>query len=474
MDAIIPVIIVIIIVIIAYFHQKSLRRQSLGKTQIPTLAIFHPWCDDGGGGERVLWFIVMGLSTLLSKKIKIYIYTDSKINKDELIIKVYKQFNLQVNKDDITLIPLKFCSYLKPNNYPIFTLLFQNLASILVAINAAYNFEPDIYMDTTGFAFTFLIFKLFSFSKTVTYMHYPTITNDMIKVVQNRKKSFNNNETITRITFLTRFKLIYYKIMLYLYYLSGKCIDITIVNSKWTYNHIKQQWLNKTSLHLIYPPCGIEKTAKDIKIMNDKRNLRILSLGQYRPEKDQKMQLFIFKRILDELVGNIMYDELEFYMIGGCRNDKDFELLNKLKKLAIDLGINKKVKFIYNVDCDELNTLLETSLIGIHTMKDEHFGIGIVEMAANGLIVIAHKSGGPLLDIIKSNNLDNGYNLNKDCTGFLAQDINEYVFYLKKILSMSDDNLQNIRQNALNDMYLKFSDTVFIEKIINVFLTIIA
>lgn len=41
------------------------------------------------------------------------------------------------------------------------------------------------------------------------------------------------------------------------------------------------------------------------------------------------------------------------------------------------------------------------SWIGIHTMEAEHFGISVVEMLAAGLIVVAHNSAGPKMDIIK-------------------------------------------------------------------------
>lgn len=43
---------------------------------------------------------------------------------------------------------------------------------------------------------------------------------------------------------------------------------------------------------------------------------------------------------------------------------------------------------------------MSQALIGIHTMKDEHFGISVVDMMAAGLITIAHDSAGPRLDII--------------------------------------------------------------------------
>ena len=37
---------------------------------------------------------------------------------------------------------------------------------------------------------------------------------------------------------------------------------------------------------------------------------------------------------------------------------------------------------------------------GLHSMWCEHFGIGIVELMASGVIVVAHNSGGPKSDIV--------------------------------------------------------------------------
>jgi alpha-1,2-mannosyltransferase len=44
--------------------------------------------------------------------------------------------------------------------------------------------------------------------------------------------------------------------------------------------------------------------------------------------------------------------------------------------------------------------LFSRSKVAVHTMKEEHFGISIVEMMSAGLIVIAHDSAGPKMDII--------------------------------------------------------------------------
>lgn len=70
-------------------------------------------------------------------------------------------------------------------------------------------------------------------------------------------------------------------------------------------------------------------------------------------------------------------------------------------------------------------------------MKNEQFGIGIVEMMAAGLIILAHKSGGPKMDIIKEGE-----------TGFLACDIDSYVIMIEQILQMTDDEQNQIREHA--------------------------
>lgn len=50
--------------------------------------------------------------------------------------------------------------------------------------------------------------------------------------------------------------------------------------------------------------------------------------------------------------------------------------------------------------CDRLESYLREASVGIHTMWNEHFGISVVEMMAAGLVVVAHNSGGPSMDIV--------------------------------------------------------------------------
>jgi len=58
------------------------------------------------------------------------------------------------------------------------------------------------------------------------------------------------------------------------------------------------------------------------------------------------------------------------------------------------------VSFAVNVPLAELRQELGRATAGMHSMWNEHFGIGVVEMMAAGVLTVAHDSGGPRSDIV--------------------------------------------------------------------------
>ena len=46
-----------------------------------------------------------------------------------------------------------------------------------------YRYTPDIFIDTTGFAFSFFVAAIAG-CRVTTYTHYPTISTDMLSVVR--------------------------------------------------------------------------------------------------------------------------------------------------------------------------------------------------------------------------------------------------------------------------------------------------
>lgn len=70
----------------------------------------------------------------------------------------------------------------------------------------------DIYIDTMGYAFTMPIFRYIGGCKTGCYVHYPTISTDMLRRVKARVYAHNNSSYVTKNPFLTWLKTLYYQL----------------------------------------------------------------------------------------------------------------------------------------------------------------------------------------------------------------------------------------------------------------------
>ena len=75
----------------------------------------------------------------------------------------------------------------------------------------------------------------------------------------------------------------------------------------------------------------------------------MVSCGQFRPEKQHAQQLEIWKAALPKLPPGSL-----FYMIGGTRGEADVQLLNDLKKMAVDMNLKDSVRFVVNQPRDVL------------------------------------------------------------------------------------------------------------------------
>lgn len=121
-------------------------------------------------------------------------------------------FNINIEKDSVTFVYLKLRHWVEANRYPCFTLLGQSIGSMLLGLEALCKFPPDIYIDTMGYAFTLPLFRFVGCCKVGCYVHYPTISTEMLRRVQQREYSHNNHSYVVRNPFLTWLKVTYYKI----------------------------------------------------------------------------------------------------------------------------------------------------------------------------------------------------------------------------------------------------------------------
>eukprot|EP00794_Sanderia_malayensis_P007237 gene7237-8045_t len=415
------------------------------------VGFFHPYCNAGGGGERVLW---CGIRSLQKRYdfVHCIVYTgDIDASASQILSRAKERFNIELDRP-VEFIYLNKRRWVEAGMWPYFTLLGQSIGSLFLGIEALIKFVPDIYIDTMGYSFTYPLFRFIGGCTVGCYVHYPTISTDMLSKVKKREKTYNNVGAISNSRILTYVKVIYYKIFAFLYGLVGKCSSVIMVNSTWTQNHVNTIWNKPSVTSIVYPPCNTKEFSKLINMSESKDVRKILSIGQFRPEKNHALQIKSFARFLKTEKKNVR-GSFKLALVGSCRNDEDAERVANLMELCEELEIKDSVEFHLNIPYSELKEQLSQSMIGIHTMWNEHFGIGIVEFMAAKVIPLAHDSGGPKLDIVKD--------WNGKCTGFLADDEVKYATKIKKIVGMTKKQRELIRSAASVSVHEKFSDEIF-------------
>ncbi|XP_073329880.1 GDP-Man:Man(3)GlcNAc(2)-PP-Dol alpha-1,2-mannosyltransferase-like isoform X1 [Pagrus major] len=455
-------------------RRRARRAQDGG----PNVAFFHPHCDAGGGGERVLWCCLRALMNRYPG-VSFVVYTgDQGVTGEQILEGARQRFNITLPRP-ISFIFLRHRVLVEATSYPHFTLLGQSAGSMFLGWEALTAFVPDLYVDSMGYAFTLPIFRYLGGCKVASYVHYPTVSTDMLSVVRERNPRFNNADIISRNPVLSAVKVVYYCCFALLYGLVGSCSDVIMVNSTWTLGHILALWRSPSRTSVVYPPCdvrafldvpleeeeeddmeeGWEELGQELESREedggggDRKCHSIVSVGQFRPEKDHRLQIRAFNKLLDRKEeGPGGRESLRLVLIGGCRNQEDEERVLLLRGLCDELGVSDRVSFKLNVPFEELKRELVDATIGLHTMWNEHFGIGVVECMAAGTIVLAHKSGGPKLDIVVP--YEGGQ------TGFLADSEDSYAAAMEAILSLSPSARLEIRRNARRSVE-RFSDQEF-------------
>ena len=421
------------------------------------VGFFHPYCNAGGGGERVLWTGIRALQTRYNF-VRCVVYTgDTYVSGEEILRKARQRFNISL-PEPVEFVFLKKRRWVEASMYPYFTLLGQSIGSMLLGWEALNCYLPDIFVDTMGFAFTLPLFRYLGGCQVGCYVHYPTISTNMLSRVGGKTASYNNASFISNSRILSAVKLLYYYLFAMMYGMVGSCAQVVMVNSTWTYGHILSLWRKKEQTSIVYPPCDtkafMEIPIKLGRVDNEEDDgtvYSIVSVGQFRPEKDHPLQLRSFHEFLKCKMAKDRH-KYKLVLVGSCRNQEDSDRVSALKKLASELRIQNYVEFALNVSFEQLKKYLAEATIGLHTMLDEHFGIGIVECMASGSIILAHDSGGPKMDIVVE--------WEGKPTGFLASDEKSYADAMGTIFALSPEERSVICHNARHSIS-RFSEKSF-------------
>ena len=355
------------------------------------------------------------------------------------------------------------------STYPRFTLLGQSLGSLILAYDAFHLLVPDIFIDTMGYSFTLCLSRfLFPSVPTGAYVHYPTISTDMLESLDDStgQKGLNAGAGTG---WKGHAKRCYWHMFAKLYGWVGGSIDVVMCNSSWTSDHISALWLpaRKTQKRqfrdpsVVFPPVAvseIEAIKIDHKAEREIREPAILYIAQFRPEKNHALILRSFARFLKHnestSTGNkTVKPQPKLILIGSVRaSSPDETHIYNLRLLAHELKIRDNITFICDASWPTVLEHLRHASIGTNAMWNEHFGIGVVEYQAAGLISVVHDSGGPKRDIV--------VDLGDGGTGFHATTETEYAAAFEAALALPEEEKVAMRLRARKSSK-RFSDEEF-------------
>ena len=131
------------------------------------------------------------------------------VKPEDILKRVRDRFDIQLDESRVIFHFIQSRHLLDAKNYPYFTMLGQSIGSIFVAIEALDLQTPNVFVDSMGYSFTLWVARLIGKCKVVAYVHYPTISSDMLSRVNDGTQSYNNRRIFSRIPLLKRGKLFY-------------------------------------------------------------------------------------------------------------------------------------------------------------------------------------------------------------------------------------------------------------------------
>ncbi|KAL2024285.1 hypothetical protein VTK56DRAFT_8767 [Thermocarpiscus australiensis] len=414
------------------------------------VGFFHPFCNAGGGGERVLWAAIRATQQRWPKA-KCVVYTgDHGVTKNAMLSRVKTRFNIHLHPPTINFLYLTTRHWVLASTWPRFTLAGQSLGSLIMAWDAFSLLVPDIFIDTMGYAFALGLCKLlFRNVPTGAYVHYPTISTDMLDSLDPRSavgaQGVNAGQGVGA---RGAAKRLYWRAFAHAYARVGASADVVMTNSSWTQSHIQKLWgpLRRNGraaaahpIAVVYPPVAVRELEREVEVSpagESRREKVLLYIAQFRPEKNHQLILQSFAEFLKS--GSDAARDARLVLVGSVRDDHDSKRVYQLRLLVNELHIRDRVEFHLDASWPEILEWLRRASVGVNGMWNEHFGIGVVEYQAAGLIAVVHDSGGPKVDIV--------VDVDGEPTGFHATTSTEFAQGFEKALSLP--NPYAVRQRA--------------------------
>jgi alpha-1,2-mannosyltransferase len=304
----------------------------------------------------VLWAAIRATQKRWPHAVCIIYTGDHDLDKAAILRRVKDRFNIRLHAPTVHFLYLTTRNWVLASTWPRFTLLGQSLGSVVLAYDAFSLLVPDIFVDTMGYAFSLALCSwLFPNVPTGAYVHYPTISTDMLDSLQTGGQGINAG---TGAGYRGVAKKKYWQLFAKLYSKVGGTIDVVMTNSTWTQSHIQSLWgsyrqkrsaLIHKDINVVFPPVAVEDVAEAVDVSaasEKKRGPNLLYIAQFRPEKNHQIILEAFALLVHSKPGLAAYPHAKpkLVLIGSVRGSHDdAKRVYKLRLLAHELKIDDDV-----------------------------------------------------------------------------------------------------------------------------------
>ena len=247
--------------------------------------------------------------------------------------------------------------------------VYQRLLTMLSSID--FN-DSDVVINTHGDA---LPYRISGNVPYLLYLYFPTF-------LMNSMGGYGSNKYRKSFFWRAYFKP-YSMIAHYLAMRATTRSNLILTISEFSREAIKGAF---PGVHpqILYPPVDIERFSSAYKHTIDSREAKVLVVSRFSPEKRLENAIKI---------AHLLGGKIKFQIIGSLA-PANRAYFKRLQQMIEKYGLSQTVSLTPNASNEELIDSMSKSMIYLHTMIGEHFGVSIVEAMAAGLVPIVPAYGG--------------------------------------------------------------------------------
>lgn len=247
--------------------------------------------------------------------------------------------------------------------------VYQRLLTLLSSTDFR---DSDVIINTHGDA---LPYRISGNVPYLLYLHFPTF-------LMNSAGGYGSNKYRKSFFWRAYFKP-YSVITRSLATRAAKRSNLILTNSAFSREAIREAFPGVQPC-VLYPPVDTERFFSAYSQPINTREEKVLVVSRFSPEK----------RIENAIkIAHLLGGKIKFQIVGSLM-PANRSYFKGLKQMIEMYGLTEAINLTPNASNEELIDSMSSSIVYLHTMIGEHFGVSIVEAMAAGLLPIVPSYGG--------------------------------------------------------------------------------